>query len=301
MAVVDREQVLGSAEQTMSEEEREHRRLMSERMRALLEGSDERTSAPVGAYEYTAPLRSEHVPAYQQGAFSMNEHHAPVVPTSPNAPSAAQRLADYIPVTVGMQSLQRMGDMPASRVTDYAPAYTPAYAPAPDETAAPAHAKLFESLLYKDGELIDSAVEAPVREETYAPAREEVYAPEYDPSYVPLAEGGETAEEEDALPTRKTMESIEQHTENKSHNVFVTALSTRAKLVLLAVTAVILLLFAVICVNTAIINSLDKDIAAREEELVRLSGTMESIEDEIGNLTAPENIESWALEHGMSR
>ena len=276
-------------EHEQTEEEREHQRQMSERMRALLAGDDPVSPKPSGAYEYTS-LRSEHVPAYQNAAYSTSEYHAPVVPTSPDAPSAARRLADYVAVTPGMQGLHRFGDAPATKVRDYAPVE-----PAPAEPAQE-RGGLFENLLYKNGELLDTAAPA-------APAAMTVEAPAYEPrtEFAPIAEPmpAPAYDDEDAKPTPRTMSH--QNVAEERQTGLVAALSMRTKIVLAAVAAVIVLLLAVVCINTAIINSINEDVAAREEELSRLTEEMNGIDDEIARLTSPEYVETWALEHGMSR
>ncbi len=271
-------------EYEQTEEEREHQRQMSERMRALLAGED---TKPSGAYEY-APLRSEHVPAYQNAAYSTSEYHAPVVPTSPDAPSAARRLADYVAVTPGMQGLHRFGDAPETKVRDYAPVE-----PAP---AAPAQERggLFENLLYKNGELLDTTAPAAPAMTTATP----VYEPRTD--FAPIAEPiAPSYDDEDSKPTPRTMSH--QNVAEEKQTGLVAALSMRTKIVLAAVAAVIVLLLAVVCINTAIINSINEDVAAREEQLTRLTEEMDGIDNEIARLTSPEYVENWALEHGMSR
>ncbi len=275
-----------------SEEEREHQRQMSERMRALLAGEPAAPAAPVGTYEYPA-FRSEHVPAYQNAAYATNEYHAPVVPTSPDAPSAARRLADYVPVTPGMQSLQRFGDMPsAAKVTDYAPVQPAEPVAAPTENKG----ALFENLLYRNGQLYDSAapamtVEAPVYEPSPA------YAPET--RTMPEAEPFDAYDDEDSKPTPRTMSH--QNAAEEKQTGLLAALSMRTKLVLASVAAVIAILLAVICINTAIINSINEQVSEREEQLTRLTEQLNGINGEIEQLTSPENIEAWAIEHGMSR
>ncbi len=294
-------------EHEQTEEEREHQRLMSERMRALLAGEETPAAPvaekPVGAYEYPT-FRSGHVPAYQNPAYATNEYHAPVVPTSPDAPSAARRIADYVAVTPGMQGLHRFGDEPSAKVRDYAPV-----APASPEAPAATPGMLFESLLYKDGQLLDTAAPAaPEAPEMYGA---KVEAPVYDPSYTPMygperyetpvfaPEDTGSSDDEDSKPTPRTM-SHQTAAEQKQTGLLA-ALSMRTKLVLAAVAAVIAILLAVVCINTAIINSIDADIAEREEELARLTEQMNGIDSEIEQLTSPENIETWAIEHGMSR
>lgn len=291
-----------------SYEEQEHRRLMSESMRKLLEPQEDtrfdRYTPPanpaVRTYDTeTAALRSDHVPAYQSPEAAVSEYHPPVVPTVAGAPSAAQRIADYVPVTLGMQSVVRFADMPQS----YAPAAAPE-APARQESEK--RAGLFENLLYQNGELLDTSVEAPVGETAH------IYAPIYSPSYMPedvpepetenaAAVGAE--EGEDALPTKRTMESVRHAEDNAERQEagFLSALSLKTKLVLAAVTAVIIILLAAICVNTAILNSLNANVTARQSDLDRLTETYTGIVEEITDLTSPDNIDQWAFEHGMTR
>lgn len=283
-------------EREQTEEEREHQRQMSERMRALLAGEDlsPAPAKPVGAYEYQT-FRSEHVPAYQNAAYSTSEYHAPVVPTSPDAPSAARRLADYVAVTPGMQGLHRFGDAPeTAKVRDYAPVE-----PAPAAEAPAQERKgLFEDLLFKNGQLIDTSapetpsmtVEAPVYDPSYQPETD--YIPAFEPS-------APAADDEDAKPTPRTMSH--QNVAEQKQTGMLAALSMRTKLVLASVAAVIAILLAVICINTAIINSINEQVSEREEQLTRLTEQLNGINGEIEQLTSPENIEAWAIEHGMSR
>lgn len=298
----------GTAQPAVSAEEQEHRRLMSQNMQNLLRTDEEtrydrytpQSNSSVKSYEYDAQeFRSEHVPAYQLRDFT-SEYHPPVVPAAPGAPSAAQRIADYVPVTVGMQDIRRFGDMPSSsqRVVDYAPVSAPE-APAPAAPAPAAHTepKLFENLLYRNGELLDTgaAPEAPA-------APEYIAAPVYSPSYMPSEYRSDLSEEnEDALPTRRTMDTIHR-TEDLEDNktTFFSALSTKTKLVLAAVTAVIAILLAVVCINTAILNSLDSALAQEQENLGQITSTYDEIRDEIGYLTSDEYIEEWAPQHGLT-
>ncbi len=263
-SVLEREQ---APVQEMSEEEREHRRLMSERMRALLAGSEDilpNTSA--GAQEYGSKPEAPVYRAYTE------EHHAPVVPNSPDAPSAAKRLADFYVIKPG-QPMRRFGDLDTN-VTDYAP---------------PMEQNLF-------GNILDSTIEASV----YAPAAPAVEpAPSMPeaPSEAVAAPETSAEESEDAVPTRRTM--LYRNVAEEQKGNFLSALSLKTKLVLAAVTAVIVLLLAVVCVNTAIINSMDRGVAEHEAELAELSRVMETIDSELGEITSPEYVEAWAAAHGM--
>ena len=49
------------------------------------------------------------------------------------------------------------------------------------------------------------------------------------------------------------------------------------------------------------INSMDEGVAERREQLAGLTDRLDTINSEIEDLTSPENIERWAIEHNMSR
>ncbi len=299
---------------SVSEAEKEHDRLISENYQKLISNEEAPWSEP---YAYNAAednfsrrtyelsegatdLKSAHVPEYQQ---YQPKYHAPIVPSSvPGAPSAAQRIADYVPVRVGMQSLQRFGDMPAepvrNRTAEYAPAAQPIYAPVYDSSytpaaEAPARPRLFEGLTYKNGELYDSssALEAPVYDSSYAPVRE-----------VPVTPAAEqTDSEEDALPTQRTMESV-RHAEEAEPSVgFFASLSLKTKVVLAAVVAAIVLMIAGICINTTILNSVQAEVLSHQEEISRLSEQASAIQAELDYVTDPETIAEWALSQNMTK
>lgn len=256
--------------QEMSAEEREHREKMSERMRALLSGSDLSFGDGAASAAHTV------VEQPQAAVFSYpRERRAPAENSSPAA--GTKRLTDFY----GSEgrTMQRLTDTYAANVKDYAP---------------PAEHDLF-------GGILDKSVQASVYTPT-APERE----PE--PISMPMTEtyGSGTEyetsalgeEDEDAVPTRRTMlhRNVAQTQEETR---LLSALSLKTKLVLAAVAAVVVLLLAVVCINTAIINSIDRAAEERTTRLTQLTETMESIDSEIGELTSPEYVEAWAAEHGM--
>ncbi len=188
--------------------------------------------------------------------------------SAPASSGAAQRLADYKSYT-----------MPASKHI------------------------LFGDVAYKDGELIsESAVKtepvaAPVAAPVSAAAAELVSAPVIAPT------------EEDALPTRRTMDTLRQSTvaaETAQSTRLFAGISTRAKVVLAAIVAAIVLAITVICINTGIINSLDANIANLRqqvaEETIKYEGLEKELED-INNFEGPikELVEEFAKSHGMVR
>lgn len=278
---------------SVTDEEREHTNQISGNYQRLIADQGERPQ-----YNY----RESSTYAAAAAARPVEQ---PVRSTAqPAVPSAAQRIADYVPITVGMKKIQRMGDMPSysyqsPRVVDYAPVTEPQTEEKQD--SAPVRAPLFEGLSYRNGQLYD--VNAPVLEPEIAPApytapvvepsREPAYMPEYDPSFIPS--------EEDALPTPRTMESLRSRIrEQEENNVgFFASLSLKTKLVLAAVAAAIVVLIALVCVNTAILNSLAAAIDTRQEQVMQLAETAESIRTEIDELTDPVNIAAWAEENGM--
>lgn len=278
-----------AAKNEMSEAELAHRRMMSENMHNLLYPQEDSrfdryspASDPnVRTYDYdNMPLTSDRVPAYQNPIYSTSEYHAPAVPNAPDAPSAAKRIADYVPVMPGMQSVQRFGDMPARRVENYAPVAEP--------EAAPRSANLFENVLYRDGEAVVTGEVAPAP--VYAPAR--TAAPR--PQEMPYENYEE--DESDALPTRRTLETIRrsEERETSANTNFFSALSMKTKLVLAAVAAVIAILITAICVNTAILNSLNRDIAAKQSAIGELKGQIEVVEGQIEDLTSRDHVFEWA-------
>lgn len=298
-SVLEREYV------SVDEAEREHKELISDNYQRYFGDREEReqndyNAAPMNSY--AAPAYKETVGYYGSSAaqkYKPSESRYPAEERRASAsqsqiPSAAQRLADYVPITVGMTKLQRIGDMPsyqASGVVNYAPVVEPEVK---EEEPAPARPQLFDGLLYRDGELINSyaPVADPVEQPSYMP--EPVVAPEYDPSYMPA--------EEDALPTRRTMESIRpvQQTREGENVGFFASLSAKTKLALAVVATVLVLMIALVCINTAIINSLNADIEYREAVISQLVETSNGIQTEIAEITDPSNIASWAQEHGMT-
>lgn len=268
-------------------EEREHKQHISDNYRNLIANRDEKSQ-----YSYRESS------SYAAAAAARAAEQPVRTPVQPAIPSAAKRIADYVPYTVGMTKIQRMGDMSSytsPKVVDYAPVTEPKTS---EQEAAPVKTQLFEGLLLRDGQLYD--MNAPTIEPEIAPAPaatpayEPSYVPEYDPSIIP-------AEEEDFCPTPRTMESLrsKQEQEEERSVGFFASLSAKTKLTLAAVAAVIVVLIALVCVNTAVLNSLSADIGARQTELSNLIDQAQSIRAEIEELTDPENIAVWAVENGM--
>lgn len=259
---------------------------------------EERRDSVAQAEEEHKKRISDNYQRIVRGETDLKEKPAPAQPARS---VAAQRLSDNFAIASEITGRQRMSsDAPSyssQRVVDYAPVAEPA---APEKAAAPARTPLFEGVSFHRGETATASAPAyvPAYEPTYTPTPVQepvkpVYAPEYDPSYTPS--------EEDALPTRKTMSTIRREEETDKEVGFFAALSTKTKLVLAAVVAAIAVLIALVCINTAVLKSLNTDISTREAEIVRLSQESQNIQAEIAEVTDAENVSEWALEQGMIR
>lgn len=190
--------------------------------------------------------------------------------------------------------------------------------------AAPARKKaLFENVAYVNGELVERN---PETEEltrvfdnaTYAQpkVREEVKAPvadePKDARASAVAEPETEDTEEDALPTRRTMESVirsasvQEITVTDTRTGFkaaITSLSTKMKIVLLTVATAILLAIVLICVNTSIIRSLDSDLSDLRGRATEQQTTYENLQKESDLYTDPDSeiVAEWAQNNGMTK
>ena len=265
-------------------------------------------SAPVYPSQNYAPapeVRRQPAPSqYYQPVYRSDyhepEYHAPVVPSAPDAPSAAQRLNDYVPIRAGMP-LTRMGDMPSY------PAQASYASP-----AAPAAEKkqLFEGLTYQNGELIDNTgTVAPTYDSSYVPAAP-AYAPAEAGAYAGTAAPVfEEEDEDDALPTRMTLDAATRapqriETVERQENAvvgFFRALSTKAKVALACVAVVVVAMISLICVNTALLNSAEAAVLSRQEQVQVLTERAEELQAQIDRYNSQEYIDQWAQEHGMTR
>lgn len=149
---------------------------------------------------------------------------------------------------------------------------------------------LFEDIAIKNGELV-SIVSAPEAVAPAAPAAQAVAAPA--PVVLP------DSDDADARPTPRTMASLNARTETQQG--FFSSLSTRAKVVMAAVAAAIVLVIALICINTAIINSVNADIAQKQAALDDLKADAQRISEKIEEITDSEYINEWAESAGMQR
>ncbi len=167
----------------------------------------------------------------------------------------------------------------ASRIAQYTPAPSPV-----------GRRELFEGVVYKDGKLEMPQTEAVSAEGTVASA-------------APIS-----ADEEDATPTRRTMDTLNRPAALQTQEAVLapaatvsSALSTKLKVALIAVVTAIVLAIVLICVNSSIIRSINSDIASREAELGSLTQATEAVREQIADLTSPESIAEWAAKNDMVR
>ena len=215
--------------------------------------------------------------------------------------------------------------MPARRESASDPVRVNCY----EKLATPARNKdLFKGYVYQDGTLLrkapDSEMLIPVFE-TVSNIVEEPYfdIPDYeepvqDVSYeesvlaAPVVEAIEE-EDEDALPTRRTMETVTrpaatleemETTEAKvGFRASIAALSTKMKVALVAVVSAIVLAIVLICINSSIIRSLDSDLATLKGRAAEERATYETLKEESDLYTDPDSeiVREWAENNGMTK
>lgn len=140
---------------------------------------------------------------------------------------------------------------------------------------------LFGDIEYRNGELVHAGTGT----EVAAPAPE--------------------IESEDARPTARTLETLnrdmseltipaEAQVHSEERVSFLSALSTRTKVVLAVVAVAIVVALVLVFVNTAILGGLDVTLAARQAESARLAAIEQSLRDQISQVTSPEYVDAWA-------
>ncbi len=175
----------------------------------------------------------------------------------------------------------------AQSFTDYKPYTAPA-----------GKRELFAGISYKNGELI---AEAPAVADSVAPAYAPAPVKEPEPAYVP--------DEDDAVPTARTMNTLRQseaQTASAERTKFLSAVSTRAKIVLAAVVFAIVMAIVVICINTGIINSLDANVTDLKAQVLREQQVYNDLGfqiEQIKNFEGPisEMVKDYAESNGMVR
>ena len=123
--------------------------------------------------------------------------------------------------------------------------------------------------------------------------------------FFPAVTPADDTDEEDALPTRRTMNTLKQvsaqraETEENAQVGISYMLSSKAKVVLAAIALVIVAALAIICVNTGILNTLDAQIAEVQAVNAELQMNEEAVRTAIEEVMSQENIVEWALSQGM--
>ncbi len=200
--------------------------------------------------------------------------------------------------------------------------------------AAPARNKdLFKDYQYVNGELMkknpeteamspawaSTAYAEPTFEEALygAPAYIDYQAPVFAEPMESVASAAtierEVEENDDALPTRRTMETVirpsatvQEMTVTETRTGFkaaIASLSVKMKAILCSVAAAIVLAIVLICVNTGIIRSLDSDLTNLKGRATQEQTTYEYLQKESDLYTDPDSeiVAQWAIENGMTK
>ena len=127
----------------------------------------------------------------------------------------------------------------------------------------------------------------------------------FEQAYVGNATAEAPAEEADLMPTATTIQyrnelyRDEQRTaveEKKSHG-----LTAKGKLLMAVYAVVVVIIMALIIVNTSVLKKAGNEIAAQEARLNEVAAQSQSLQDEIDYLTDPDTIIERAAELGMTR
>ncbi len=240
-------------------------------------------AAPAG----TATLERPVMPVHESVAPAQT-YSAPRTEDNYSA-NTAQRLADYVayqPARKKPGLFEGLVIKDGEIIDARAGAAAPAVAPAPAVMGAPAPAP--------------AVMGAPAQMYTAAPA---VAAPMYAPAPVemPAAPVFAPAAEEDALPTRRTMEVLQTGEATKTQTGVGAAISLKTKLLLCAVVAAIVLIIALICINSGILTAVNADISGKEAQLRDLQSRYAQMQEDIDYFQSGDYIDAWAEENGMVR
>lgn len=270
-------------ERRVTQEEREHAKNIPENYRKLL--FDEEDAQKVTDH-YTHP---SYPTIHASSAATIERTVAPAPQAQPVYQPASQPVVRPAHISEPVTPAQDYSSNTARRLADYV-----AYEPAKTGKRV-----LFDNITYKDYEIVEkptasATVAAPARPAApvYAPVAPAV------PAYAPA--------EEDALPTQRTMDTLRHATARaglveESGAGLLSMLSTRAKVVMCAIAAAVVLAIVLICVNTGILNAANAEISVKEAELQNLQQTYSQMQEEIDYLMSDEYIDSWAEQNGMVR
>lgn len=254
----------------ISTEEREHSDHISENYRRLLFDNAESWSSAAESAVPTLERQSIRTEAYAPVRETAPVHESVREETAEISPSnTAQRLADYVAYPAGSKKV------------------------------------LFEGLAYKNGELIDTRApaQAPKAEAVVAPAAP-AFVPARAVAPAPAVAPVQAPAEEDALPTRRTLDTLRRSdsaAEEQTRTNALAALSLKTKLVLCAIAAAIILAIVIVCINTGLLSAVNADILAKNARLEELTQNYTQIQEDLDAIRDPSNIDEWAQENGMVR
>ena len=221
-------------------------------------------------------------------------------------------------------SARTSASMPAKAESRQATAYNPtlerirSYYETP---VAPSRKReLFKDYEYSDGEVmrksLDSDMMIPVFETVTNVVEEQYFEiPDYASEEVMEPEAVEirAEEDEDALPTRRTMETvIRPAAAVKEMGIAETrtglratlaALSTKTKAVLISIISAIVLAIVLICINTSIMRSINSDLSNLKGRAAQERSTYEYLQKESDLYTDPDSeiVKEWAENNGMTK
>lgn len=198
-----------------------------------------------------------------------------------------------------------------SRAEDYSEAAEPEYATPAERAQATLYPERYQAAqaghqrVTEDLFRADSPINAQFTQELYAqPAFEETQQA-FDQAYAGEATAQATAEEADLMPTATTIQyrnelyRDEQRTaveEKRAHG-----LTAKGKLLMAVYAVVVVIIMALIIVNTSVLKRAGNEIAAQEARLSEVAAQSQALQDEIDHLTDPDTIIERAAELGMTR
>ena len=268
-------------QQEYVEEARRHAQHISENYKKLLDkATTGRFEEPVAEYG-TAYPETEQLPA-----------DAEYAPSAAYGPMETETVIETYPAADN-----------AARISGY--------------TAHPAPASkkaLFEGVTYTKGSYMHgpgaAVYTAPAPEtgymaaDTVAEAPAEVMAPETVTAPETVMAPSAQSSADDSIPTPRTMlhRTLGEAAEVPAARTgFWAALSTKMRVALAAVTSAIVVAVMLVCMNTAILGSLDADIASKQMRLTQLRQTSEELQDRIDEVRDPGYVDQWAQENGLVR
>ena len=277
-------------ERRVTQEEREHAKNIPENYRKLLFDEEDaqkvtdhytHPSYPTIHASSAATIERTVAPAPQAQPVYQPVHQQPVYQP------ASQPVVRPAHISEPVTPAQDYSSNTARRLADYV-----AYEPAKTGKRV-----LFDNITYKDYEIVEKQPAASVA----APAPITRTAPVYAPVTAPVT----APAEDDAMPTARTMGTLQRASvraaEAEGQAGVRSVLSLRAKIVLGAIAAAIVLFIALICVNTGILSAANAEAAAKEARLQELRETYAEMQEDLDYLMSDEYIDAWAEANGMIR